>query len=228
MKTLKKEVVRQYRKDMYGSLWLSWVGIVILALGFSMLHVVKATQSTLLALLTVGITILGMALMGLAFAYRGHPERIARKDSDNYKLLNRWVRYSGELLSAFPTSTIGSKYRERWAIDRLTVRAQGLNYFYAQQKSFYDEEKKIDWDNLPPDQGERLKKRRTKDEEAMKNHIRWVKSLFLNFWDLVTEKDGIGILAGPDWQDPERFRQLVLVQEQIAQSAISVVETNDK
>ena len=51
---------------------------------------------------------------------------------------------------------------------------------------------------------------RTIREAFMKSHIKNAKDSFLNLWDLVTEKDGIGILAGPEWQDPEAFRQKVL------------------
>jgi hypothetical protein len=112
----------------------------------------------------------------------------------------------------FPASTIGSKFLERWAINELRNRVRELNFRYSREKDFYDEEQKIDWENLDPRKGEGIKEKRIKREAWMKAHIQAYKRSYLDFWDLITEKDGIGILSGPEWQDPEVFRQKVLAE----------------
>ena len=211
MKTIDKATVKQYWKDKRGFWWL--FGSILLPLFLGAMTMWLGEQHKNDSLWGCGFLLFAFSLAVLlivGFGYGVNDECYEREESWQYKLLDRWVEWSDQPLSMFPSSNIGSKYLELWAIKELTSRAQLLNERYSREEDFYNQEKKIDWEMLSPKRGEQTKVQRTIRESFMKSHIKNAKDSFLNLWDLVTEKDGIGILAGPEWQDPEAFRQKVL------------------
>lgn len=214
MKTIDKATIEQYRADRR-SIWV-WVMIFapLLSVGMAVCNLAdrKVISDTWWpwGFLAAGIGMVIFLFGGANMAYdQAHTER---EEGWQYKLLDRWKLYSGRPLSMFPNSNIGSKFLERWAIEELSERAEELNQRYSREEVFYREERSIDWDNFSPRDGTLLKESRIRREEYMKRHIQEAKRSFLDFWDLVTEKNGIGILTGAEWQDPEAFRQKILAR----------------
>jgi len=213
MKTIDKATVKRYWKDKYGFWWL--FGLMLVPLFLGVMTMWFGEQHKIDSLWGCGFLLFAFSLIALfivGFCSGADDAYQEREESWQYKLLDRWVEWSDQPLSMFPSSSIGAKYLERWAIKELSSRAEELNQRYSREEDFYNEEKRIDWENLDPRDGEKTKELRTHREEFMKAHIKSAKDAFLGLWDLVTEKDGIGILVGPGWQDPEVFRQKILAR----------------
>jgi hypothetical protein len=205
MKTIDKATIEQYQKDQWS--WRMWLALALTLIiaGVPVMYFSKPWGN----LAFYG----GLAVLFIGAFRRPYQKGLEeRQASWQYKFLERWERYSGKSVSEFPTTHIGVKFLERWAINELAERAEELNQRYSREEDFYRQEKEIDWDNLDPQEGIKIKEDRTWREEYMKSHIQQAKRSFLDFWDLITEKDGIGLLAGPEWQDPEAFRQKVLAR----------------
>ena len=137
----------------------------------------------------------------------------ARRESPEYQLLGRWRQHSGRRIFEFPTSNIGSKLFENWAKEEAWERAWRLNDAYSRKKDYYVWVAGIDWSTIRPREGEKRLKDQNEREEWMIRDVAQKKREFLDFWDLITEKTGIGILTGVEWQDPEFFRQKVASQD---------------
>lgn len=214
MKTIDKATIRQYQKDKR-SLWVwfalpglpMFVGAAVCGLADQ-----KRISDTWWPWGVLALVIGTIVLLSWGNNMVHDKACQQREESWQYKLLDRWAEWSDQPLSIFPMSNIGSKYLERWAIEELTSRAQLLSEHYSLEENFYKEEKKIDWENLNPRVGEKIKELRTHRETFMKADVKFAKDSFLNLWDLVTEKDGIGILTGSEWQDPEVFRRKVFAE----------------
>lgn len=209
MKTIDRKIVKQYWRDHYGIYWWVVPGILLLFLGLTIFGFADSNgRATMWGFGWLPL-LLGTLMIGRGFMSTSH--ELDRRDTLwQYQLLDRWKRHSGQPLSMFPSSTIGSKFLRTWAMEELTKRAQELNECYSREDIFYAEEDEIDWVNMDPRDGEDMREERVGREEWMKAHIQNKKRSFLDLWDLVTERDGIGILTGPEWRDPEAFRKKVL------------------
>ena len=150
MKTIDKATIRQYQGDAL-ALWV-WVMLAIPPMVVGMALCCLADRKSIsdawwpwgFLALAVGMAIFLVGGVSMADD-KAHAER---EKSWQYKLLDRWVEWSDQPLSMFPTSNIGSKYLELWAIKELTSRAQLLNERYSREEDFYNQEKKIDWEML--------------------------------------------------------------------------------
>ena len=127
-----------------------------------------------------------------------------------YKLLDRWKRYSGLSVKDFPTSEIAFKVLVEWAKAHLRSRAKALNLVYADQEEY---QRKVQKTCSSATDDPRLTIDILRHEgNWLNNRVTWAKEEYLGFWDLVAEgKEGsTRILKGPEWQDPEAFRLQVL------------------
>ncbi|MDP2598631.1 MAG: hypothetical protein Q8P49_02250 [Candidatus Liptonbacteria bacterium] len=149
-----------------------------------------------------------VALLATAFFYLGSMGIPTCK----FQLLKRWEEVTGGSATEFPTSPDLVAGLREWAVAELSFLGGWANDCFENQKNYrdaYDDLNKrqikpgeISQHRLDIAESQRLSLRA---DECAKN----VHKKFLAFWDLVTDKPdkGIGILTGPKWQNPERFRK---------------------
>jgi len=215
MKTIDRATIRRYWMDKYLIRALAVLGTALVVPGCLLCLDTDFFQGQSFQLLGVWMVAFGLPIIIIVVA--GFNEAFhKRKESWQYQLLDQWRRYSGRRLWKFPSSTVGMELLARQVILDLIWRAQQTNPCYIEEEKFHDEEKKIDWKSLSPRKGERLHKKLIKREQRIKIRVNNTKDWYLGFWDLVTEK-GVGILAGPEWQDPESFRRNVLSAKDTAE-----------
>jgi hypothetical protein len=171
MKTIDRATMKQYWQDERLSRWLIWTGPVLFVGSLPLFYCAYHYDNRSFVIAGIVVILLGLSPL-LYVGECENPKKcidlLYRRDTWQYRLLDRWIKYSGQPLSMFPTSTIGSEYLRRWAIKELTERTWELNYRYSREQDFYDEEKKIDWKSLDPRKGEKIHKKRVERERWMK------------------------------------------------------------
>lgn len=159
----------------------------------------------------LGSLALGGVGASVAFAEVDEVEKKGPETPEE-QLLERWLQFSGLNIRDFPTTDWERKLLAVWAESRLRTLATKLNESYDVQKNLYrtlDEAAK----NLLRPKGVGVKFLKKIHEIDLR--VRDDKEAYLSFWDLVAEgkEESVGILKGPDWQDPEVFRQKILKEE---------------
>ena len=208
MKPIDRATVRQYWWDIHGISRMACLGVLLIVGGIFGLVFIDYINHLLWDSCFVA------GLMGLAIfanALMSAHKRNEKPLPPEYQLLGKWERYSGEPLSLFPTtSSINPILLKILTVRELVLRAEALNRRYWEEESFRYAWRNVNWKNLSYRKYVKLYKKRTRQEKPIKARVKREKDWFLNYWDLVTENEGIGILTGPQWQDPESFRQNVL------------------
>lgn len=209
MQIVEKQVVSCYRWDKHAAVYQALVGLVLVLIAFATLGAaLKTSNSDTMG----GWMCIGVVSGCIAFVLFCQPDgEPFKRDSGNnaYPLLERWEKYSRLSIFEFPTSEYQLKVLKAWAEYSLWLMATHTNEAFAQQT---EARRKVDEycrvaDPLDPDKKISQIKILQKDIDSADKLAREHKAQFLGFWDLVTEKDGLGILTGPEWQDPEVFRK---------------------
>lgn len=138
-----------------------------------------------------------------------------RAATPEYKLLDRWVRYSCFPAKDFPTTEIARKVLSGWAQSELCSRARALNIAYAEQEG-YEYAIGSSCDSMAdPKEICSIISAIYHERDCAEIRVRRAKEEYLGFWDLVAKgrEESVGILKGPEWQDPEVFRQKILKED---------------
>lgn len=150
-----------------------------------------------------------LMLLGVVFIWIIAARKFPQKWEPEFNILERWKKFSGESVDVFPTSDAELKNYRTWAENRLSYEAKFVNNTFAAQKEVQE---KLNTYKAPPDQPLATTKKETTDlTERLSNANRNASKQhqnFLGLWDLVTNGkngDGLGILKGPEWQDPQKF-----------------------
>jgi len=211
MKFAKKEVVRNYQRNKHAWLWwiATWIGMV------------------LFLMLLIG----GFAVVMIIIAFFRTPIRdpyLFAKDKKNefYPLLRRWEKFSGHPLEDFPTTEFLVRATACWmAVDLWTLAVFANHMFEIQKEKRRRCEEYLKNKIGYPDMAHARQLER--DVALVNARAKNAQAMFLGLWDLATEKNGIGALSGPDWDDPERFRQRVACGTPSTGADVDVKEPHD-
>jgi hypothetical protein len=159
------------------------------------------------------------AMISLKPAMGDYKIQVERANSPEYKLLDRWVRYSYFSAKDFPTTEVAFKVLVEWAKDQLCSRAKTLNAAYAEQEAYQRKVEQVYGTATNPKEIRSTTNALRHEGEWIKIRVERAKEEYLGLWDLVAEgkQDSVGILKGPEWQGPEAFRQKILKEVQDGQ-----------
>jgi hypothetical protein len=207
MRIVNETVINNYRWNKRAGFW--WLAIVLILLGIALVALFKALNrpnDTAAAIVWLAVSGAGL-FTTLTYLYDGTFE--IDKDNEFYPLLEKWERFADAPLHSFPTSEFQVKGQASWARHRLRLLAVNVNGAFREQEKVRREaeENARGGDQISPLLAKYTAERHEEAITLVDQKAKNAKEIFLGFWDLVTEQEGLGILSGPEWQNPETFRK---------------------